>query len=199
MTDVDPITGEEFPEDPATRRVNGWIERPVLKYCSRAVFTTPGARNLYASRFTAVPEARWAVIPNGYDEEDFASAEAGLSHPRTEGPVVLVHSGLLYPYVRDPKSFFAAVSELRRSGRIAPSTLRIILRASGFEDLYRPQLLDLGINDIVFLEPTISHRESLIEMLNADGLLIFQAANCNLQIPAKLYECLRARRPIFAL
>ena len=36
-------------------------------------------------------------------------------------------------------------------------------------------------------------------MLAADGLLIIQAANCNSQIPAKLYEYLRARRPILAL
>ena len=36
-------------------------------------------------------------------------------------------------------------------------------------------------------------------MLDADGLLILQAANCNSQIPAKLYEYLRAQRPILAL
>ena len=37
------------------------------------------------------------------------------------------------------------------------------------------------------------------EMLNSDGLLLFQASNCNHLIPAKVYEYLRARRPIFAL
>ena len=36
-------------------------------------------------------------------------------------------------------------------------------------------------------------------MLNADGLLVLQAANCNHQIPAKIYEYLRAGRPILAL
>jgi hypothetical protein len=36
-------------------------------------------------------------------------------------------------------------------------------------------------------------------MLTVDGLLIFQGSNCNHQIPAKLYEYLRARRPIFAI
>ena len=42
-------------------------------------------------------------------------------------------------------------------------------------------------------------REALAEMMNADGLLLFQASNCNHQIPAKIYEYLRARRPILAL
>ena len=36
-------------------------------------------------------------------------------------------------------------------------------------------------------------------MIRADGLLVLQAGNCNEQIPAKLYEYMRARRPILAL
>src|SRR5258706_7449860 len=36
-------------------------------------------------------------------------------------------------------------------------------------------------------------------MLRADGLMVMQASNCNEQIPAKLYEYLRARRPILGL
>jgi glycosyltransferase involved in cell wall biosynthesis len=201
MKEVDPVTGEEFPEDPATRKVNGWIERPTLKHCTRAVFTTPGALKMYSTRFSEIPATRWAVIPNGYDEEDFMAAEKELaSYRRPPGSAtVLLHSGFLYPYVRNPSCFFAAVSELRKSGQVRPDTLKIIFRASGFEDLYRPQLRSLGIDDVVFLEPAISHQESLIEMLSVDGLLIFQAANCNWQIPAKIYECLRARRPILAI
>ena len=200
MKEVDPNTGEEFPEDPTTRRVNGWIEKPTLKHCSRAVFTTPGTLKMYKSRFPRIPTTRFAVIPNGYDEEDFATAEQVVGpRSRIDGPVVLLHSGLLYPYVRDPKCFFAALSELRRAGKATPETLKVVLRAAGFEDLYRPQLQALGIDDIVFLEPPLSHHDSLVEMLSADGQLIFQAPNCNWQIPAKLYECLRARRPILAI
>lgn len=201
MKEVDPNTGEEFPEDPTTRKVNGWIEKPTLKHCSRAVFTTPGTLKMYSSRFPGIPQDRWAVIPNGYDEEDFVIAEQSQRFVRAEPgkPAVLLHSGLLYPYVRDPSCFFAALSDLRAAGQVTPSTLKVVLRASGFEDVYQPKLKALGIDDIVFLEPAIAHREALIEMLSCDGLLIFQAANCNWQIPAKLYECLRARRPIFAV
>jgi hypothetical protein len=35
-------------------------------------------------------------------------------------------------------------------------------------------------------------------MLRADALLVLQASNCNEQIPAKLYEYLRAQRPLLA-
>jgi len=56
-----------------------------------------------------------------------------------------------------------------------------------------------GVREAIELSPPIPYREALAEMLRADGLLILQAANCNAQIPAKLYEYFRAGRPIVAL
>ena len=74
-----------------------------------------------------------------------------------------------------------------------------MLRATGHDD-YLQNLIDkYGIQSIVTIAPSISYPAALAEMMAADGLLILQAANCNDQIPAKLYECLRARRPILGL
>jgi glycosyltransferase involved in cell wall biosynthesis len=155
---------------------------------------------MYAERYPEIPQSRWAVIPNGYDEENFIVAEQMLrNRPSPQDPIVLVHSGLLYPSERDPRSFFAALGHLRQAGEISSSNLKIILRGSGNESYYSEHVRRNGLEDIVFLEPTVPYRQALVEMLNADGLLLFQAANCNHQIPAKLYEYLRARRPIFAL
>jgi hypothetical protein len=47
--------------------------------------------------------------------------------------------------------------------------------------------------------PALTYQAALQEMLCADGLLILQAADCNDQIPAKLYEYMRARRPVMGL
>ena len=49
------------------------------------------------------------------------------------------------------------------------------------------------------LAPRLPYREALREMLDVDGLLIFQASSCNCQVPAKIYEYMRARKPILAL
>ena len=73
------------------------------------------------------------------------------------------------------------------------------MRASYHED-YLQSLIDrFEIGTIVSLAPPVSYNEALAEMVAVDGLLILQAANCNNQIPAKLYEYLRAQRPILAL
>jgi hypothetical protein len=60
-------------------------------------------------------------------------------------------------------------------------------------------LREHDVAELVELAPPLPYRAALAEMLAADGLLLLQAANCNGQIPAKLYEYLRARRPLLAL
>src|SRR5262249_16378874 len=114
-------------------------------------------------------------------------------------PLVLVHSGLLYRSERNPEPFFQALAALRCAGELDPANIRIVLRASGDEAYYESRLHELGIEDVVSLEPPVPYPQALQEMLRADGLLVFQAANCNHQIPAKLYEYFRARKPILAI
>jgi glycosyltransferase involved in cell wall biosynthesis len=199
MTELDPHTGQEFPADPAVRRVYRWLEQSAIKYCASAIFTTPGTAQMYAERFPDVPESRWAVIPNGYDEEGFDLAQSKLGQCDGSEKIELLHSGILYPELRDPKFFFEALSELRTSGEINSSNFRVVLRGSGHEALYLTYLDRLGIADLVHLGSPVSYEDALAEMLRSDGLLIFQASNCNWQIPAKAYEYLRAGRPILAL
>jgi hypothetical protein len=196
-----------YPPEPALHRAFEQIERKTVENCARAVFTTRGALRMYAERYPELPPERLTVIENGYDEAAFASAETsephdagnGVTQATRGGPLVLVHSGTVYASERDPRPFFAALSDLKKSGTIGPRTLRVVLRATGCDDWLRGLLEELGIDDIVMLEPSIGYREALAEMLAADGLLVLQAANCNFQVPAKLYEYLRARRPILAL
>jgi hypothetical protein len=200
MVERDPLTGEEYPYDPTVRRVNAWIESAAVRRSVRAVFTTPGTARMYADRYPELPAQRWQVIENGFDEESFlAVGDSARAPANSSRPLKLLHSGILYPGHRDPTAFFDAVAQLRHRGAISASSLQIVLRASGFEDVYGAQIRERGISDIVSLEVSVPYEQALAEMLAADGLLIFQASNCNWQIPAKAYEYLRARRPILAL
>jgi hypothetical protein len=198
----DSMTEDDYPPDERQRRVYRWIERKTIERCSKAVFTTPGALRMYAERYPEVPRHKFAVVANGYDEESFLSAE-GL--PPTDlgrtasGQVVLLHSGVLYPSERDPRCFYRALAALLRAGELSPSGLRVVLRATGHDGHHRRLIQENGLEDVVILAPALPYREALREMMDVDGLLVFQAANCNHQIPAKIYEYFRARRPILAL
>ena len=188
----------DYPVDPRRRAAYRRIESAAVHAASRVVVTTPGTQRLYADRYRNLPSDRWQCIPNGYDEDDFVAA-AQLPRARRSGVVRLVHSGALYPSERDPRAFFAALAGLRRRGDITPDNFCVTLRATGHDELYQGLIGQYGIRDLVVLAPGIGHREALAEMLNADGLLLFQASSCNNQVPAKLYEYFRAGRPILAL
>jgi len=199
----DSMTEDGYPAEPKQRKVYRWIEQQTVTHCTRAVFTTPGAIAMYAARYPHIPKSRWVLIPNGYDEENFARAEQSelLAQvlQQKQKQIVLLHSGILYPSERDPTQFFKALAALKKAGKIKASTFKVILRATGHDDLHRQSIQQFSLEEIVFLEPSIAYEKALAEMLVVDGLLVFQASNCNHQIPAKIYEYLRAKRPILAL
>jgi glycosyltransferase involved in cell wall biosynthesis len=196
----DPMAQEGYPSDPLEHRVFEWIEYHTLKHCTRAIFTARGALRLYAERYPEIPESRLTLIENGFDESTFAGAEhTPLSARSSDGSLLLVHSGTIYPRARDPRHFFDALSQLKKNGVLKSGALKIILRATGCDPYLRTLIGAHGLHDVVMLEPAVPYREALAEMLSADGLVLLQAANCNYQVPAKLYEYLRAGRPVLAL
>lgn len=193
----DPMAQDNYPPEPQVWRAYKAIEERLMTHAARVIFAAPSARSYYAKIYPRAVAARGSVIENGYDDALFCQAES-LVQARTRSVIRLVHAGVLYPAERDPRSFFQALCELRDAGAIAADELEIVLRGSGHDELYRPMLAAAGLQDMVSLEPTVGYREALIEMLEADGLLLFQSADCNFQIPAKIYEYFRARRPIIA-
>ncbi|MES2758014.1 MAG: glycosyltransferase [Pseudomonadota bacterium] len=194
----DPMTDEGYPSNPVTRRVYQWIEKKTVLNCQRAVCTTPGAIKTYLTRFPDIPASRFTLLENGFDEENFADAESLAAAPQG-ARFRLVHSGVIYPSERDPIPLFEALAELKAQGSIRADSFELVLRATGHDDYLAKLIADAGIGDLVTLAPHVSYRDALAEMVTAGGLLILQATNCNHQVPAKLYEYLRARRPILAL
>lgn len=195
----DPMTDEAYPANPLTRRVYQWIEKKTVTHCQRAVCTTPGAIKTYLRRFPDIPASRFVLLENGFDEENFADAENLIPAPSYAKRFTLVHSGVIYPYERDPIPLFEALAALKAQGRISGNTFQLILRASGHDGYLAELITRCGIDELVTLAPHIAYRDALAEMVTASGLLVLQASNCNHQIPAKIYEYLRARRPILAL
>jgi len=196
----DSMTEEVYPRDPRTRRLWLWLERKAMQHADRVIFTAASTREMYLKRYPQLTPEKCLLISNGYDEEDFAALHMSNSAPLDAArPLRLLHTGLIYREERDPRPFFRTLAKLKREGRIDSSTLSIVFRAPGSEELFQRFIGDLGIADILQLQPHVPYRQALQECADADGLLLFQAANCDHQIPAKSYEYLRLRKPIFAL
>src|SRR5258705_12460251 len=114
---------------------------------------------MYRDRYPGLSAERCLLIPNGYDEEDFADIRPlTASRVAVDRPIQLVHMGIIYPEERDPTALFAVLSRLKRDGRIDAKSLRIDLRASGSEDRYARVLRELDIDDLVHLLPHLPDR-----------------------------------------
>lgn len=192
----DPMAQEGYPEDPSVWRSFERIERAGIARAALSTFTTPSALRDYQARYPA-RAARMSLLENGYDEETFQGVAA--DSPLDPDRLTILHSGIVYPSERDPTALFAALEDLKRADRSIFDRLRIRFRAPVHKALLEQLAADHGVAEAIEILPSIAYRDALSEMVRADGLLILQAANCNAQVPAKLYEYLRARRPILAL
>jgi len=150
---------------------------------------------MYRRRYPAAAD-RISVIENGFNEQSYAGIPTA-GPPLVPGRRTLLHSGIVYPSERDPTQLLAALAMLKRSGRTGDLLVRF--RASAHDDLLRNLARRNDVEDLIELAPPLPYKEALVEMHRADGLLVLQASNCNEQIPAKVYEYLRARRPLLAL
>lgn len=145
-----------------------------------------------------------AFIPNGYDEADFDGLQPV---PRADGAFRLVHTGAFYG-PRDPATLLDALARYLRAapGGARPLKLRLVGSiGSRFDDaLARFEADHPGV---IERRPYVPHREALLEMLAADALLLVVGAGQGARhasvvagtLPGKLFEYLRARRPVLLL
>ena len=195
----DPMAHEGYPPDQRTWHSFLKVEQRVFSRANLCVFATEGAARLYRNRY---PDAasRIRVIENGYDEAAFEAAEQNLERaPLNPSAFTLLHSGIVYPEWRNPIHLLQAIRHLIDTGAIDPSKFRLRFRAPVHDAFLHEQIASLQLQDVVEVLPALPYQEALGEMLRADGLLILQSDGCNDQIPAKLYEYIRAGKPIMAL
>lgn len=196
----DPMAQDEYPKTQAEWNCYRRIEEQTVTHAAACTFTAPSALEYYRKRYGDGLAATSHIIPNGFDEQVFAELEDMPRAGRTAGsPLTFLHSGLLYPWERDPVPFFCALKTLKANGFWRRHPSRFVFRASGFDAHFAHIVRALGVEDLVEFRPRIDYRSAVREIMDADALLLFQAANSNFQIPAKTYEYLRAGRPVLAV
>lgn len=193
----DPMAHDGYPSDPATWQSYLKVEQKVFAQASRMVFTTPGAARLYRCRYPA-QASRIQVIENGYDEASFAPL-ANQPQALNPGKLTLLHSGIVYPEWRNPRELFAAVRQLVDTQLLDAAHFKLRFRAPEHADFLAALSAIYGLDDMVQILPAIGYQAALAEMCAADGLLVLQSTDCNDQIPAKVYEYIRAGKPMLGL
>lgn len=193
----DPMAQEGYPENPRVWRSFASVENSAVNAATICTFTTPSAVAMYQDRYPDLA-ARMRLLENGYDEGVF-NAPCDDDSSLNEGKLTILHSGVVYPSERDPNSLFAALKSIKQSDRKTFERLIVRFRAAHHDEMLRNFARRYEVQEAVQILPSISYADATNEMRRADGLLLLQASNCNAQIPAKLYEYLRAGPPLLII
>ena len=194
----DPMVQEDYPPDPRQRRVLQRLEKSCMRIASRIFVTTPGTRRRYAETYAEIVSDKLCVVPNGYDQNMFDGVDS-TARTRQGADIILLHSGALYKRERDPACLFEALGKLKKRNLPELDRLRVVFRGTGDISYFEELAERHSVGALVEFRDPVSYQEAISEMLGADGLLILQSSGCNDQIPAKVYEYVRTRRPIVAL
>ena len=138
------------------------------------------------------------TIANGFTPEDFE----GFSPAETDKKT-FIHAGSLYGRFRDPTHLLEAVSVLKKMGKISADTFSLEFIGGGtrlYQSGFNQQLQHLDIADLIVVTDKLPHDQTLQRLMSSDCLVLLQCdPDLLYQVPAKLYEYLRCKKPILGL
>jgi glycosyltransferase involved in cell wall biosynthesis len=177
------------------RRAATLFEDITVRRAAAVVFTTGRIRDDVAAHHDSSLAAKFHVVPNGCDVEEFRRKET-LAH---SDRFVLLHAGSLYGG-RDPRPLMRAIAKAVADGSIDRRQFQLkLIGMVALDGIDLPRTRDeLGLHDVVEIVPRVSRAESLTEMMAASALLLMQPGH-PLSVPAKAYEYLATGRPVLAI
>ncbi len=183
---------------PLHRLLDWRLEKKAMRSVRFGVSAYERLLNYYEMAIPGFKRDAWQVIPNGFDEADFADLGAV---PSANEQFVLAFSGTIYSHVNHPEALFAAMALLNRWSSKWEAKLRFAFVGKAHINLQQvarkygveKQLIDYGYRP---------HRESL-RILNQAQALVFvlddHEPRSVFTVGGKVYEYLRLKKPILAL
>jgi hypothetical protein len=187
-------------------RANGRLERAVVRRAATVICVTDRHTNLLRRHYADCRPEKFVTVTNGYDSAEWEQAERDAVADRTSarsGRFVITHAGALYAG-RTPLPVLEALRRLSQTGDltldrvrfdvIVNDNVRQLPDGRDIMDVAR----DMGLGSSVQVLGPLPRREALRRLHDSD-LLLLLGHNFIVQVPGKLYEYLRSRRPILAL
>ena len=187
---IDPWTDiayyKEFKRNSLTRKIDNHLEKLVLQNSKAIVFVTKTMCIDYEKKYPSI-ENKTNVLYWGFSEEEFQGIE---QKKKSDDEKVIVHAGNIFSY-QNPIGFWQQIKKEIDAGN------KLILKFIGTVD---PTIVE-SINNAGIAKYTeylgfVPYKQMLEEICNADFLLV--CATEPRHVPGKLFEYLRAGKPIIA-
>jgi hypothetical protein len=178
------------------RAIDEALEAAVVKRAHTIVLNTDLAEAGYRARYPE--QSNFTTITNGIDPDLLQRVAPTVVR---NGRRSLLHAGTIYGR-RSPHALLEALRRFRLESPELARQLRIV-QLGGVENanalLERARAL--GVDDAFEIRPAVGHAEAFESLQRADGLLLLGVSGerPEVQVPAKLFEYLAARRPMVVL
>ena len=170
------------------------LEAKFVQAADRVILNTTWAARDFAEHYGATTAQKFAVIPNGFDPEDFMHRPATA---KKTNKLVMTHTGSLYRK-RDPGYFFEALGRLLANGAITADEIELRFVGGIAPELYQSFQYAEELQSVIKIIPPVTHREALAYQAESDVLLILQPGT-SVSIPGKIFEYIAMRKKILAL
>ena len=175
------------------------LERMILSSASQLISVNEAIKNRFISRIRNYEKIRIAVIPNGFDEEDFkAKQEIGHISERLN----IAYTGTFY-HDMFPSTFLASVKSLIDEGKISDKDIKIIFvgQPEHQEDLNVDLVKKLERIGVLEYKGRLSHKDTIDIIRKSDILLLtqFDVIDGEFIIPSKTFEYIASGKFIIAL
>ena len=187
---IDPWTDiayyKNFKRSLITRKIDNHLEKSVLENSKTIVFVTKTMREDYVKKYPSSKD-KANVLYWGYSEEEFVDVTL---KEKANDEKVIVHAGNIFSY-QNPKRFWQQIKKEIESGN------KLRLKFIGTVDpTIVESISNAGLKKYTEYAGFLPYKKMLEEICNADYLLV--CATEPRHVPGKLFEYLRAEKPIIA-
>jgi len=181
---VDIAYYRNFKRSKLTIAIDNRLEKSVLQNVAAIVFVTKTMKKDYEKKYPFISE-KSNVLYWGYSEEDFSFL------PKEGGnEEVILHAGNIFDY-QNPKKIWKTLKSEIDKGR----KLKLVFIGTVSPEI-KQSIKYTGLDAFTEYKGFLPYKEMLKEMLNASFLLV--CATEPRHVPGKLFEYLRAGKPIIA-
>lgn len=188
-----------FKRNKLTLSIDNHLEKSVLENAAETVFVTETMKDDYVKKYLFLTK-KSNVLYWGYSEEDFClppvpsqspvdSAESN-DLPKEGGEEVILHAGNIFDY-QNPKHFWKTLKDEIDKGR----RLKLVFIGTVSPEI-KQSITNAGLDTYTKYKGFLPYKEMLKEMMKASYLLV--CATEPRHVPGKLFEYLRAGKPIIA-
>lgn len=183
---------------PLHRRIDWQMEKKVIASAEYGISAYKKPLEFYENKIENFNSANWTVIPNGFDEEDFADLKPKASDHQTFN---LAFSGTIYSHINHPAPLFKAMAQLKQRFPELGAKARFLFVGKAHIDL-RKATKKYGLEKQIVEKGYLPHQQSVRLLNEADALCFIlddRRRESQYTVGGKVYEYLRLKKPILAL